>query len=165
MLLTYHHGWLPLLFQLQHCTHAPACHHLPLVSPEHSDDGEKESRAINSTEYFSQEPHYYIHDEMIDAPVVAQEYNESWLVTSVINADMCDHAYPWLAPWLTHSCVYVDWTRSSDSCLKQIFCTDIDNCQTKVVTFLVCSLIIRVNYWMNCCCHHICSSGYCSMWA
>jgi hypothetical protein len=26
------------------------------------------------------------------------------------------------------------------------FCADVDNCQTKVVTFLVCSLIIRVNY-------------------
>jgi hypothetical protein len=29
-------------------------------------DGEKESGATNSTEYFSQEPHY-IHDETIDA--------------------------------------------------------------------------------------------------
>jgi hypothetical protein len=42
--------------------------------------------------------------------------------------------------------------------LEQIFCTDIDKCQTKVVTFLVCSLIVRLNYWMNCCCHCICSS-------
>jgi hypothetical protein len=38
-----------------------------VVSPKHSDDGDKESGAINGTEYFSQEPHY-IHDNMIDAP-------------------------------------------------------------------------------------------------
>jgi hypothetical protein len=36
--------------------------------------------------------------------VVAQEYDESWLVTSVISVDMCDCLYPWLAPWWTHSC-------------------------------------------------------------
>jgi hypothetical protein len=42
-----------------------ACHHLPLVSPEHSNYGEDESGAINGTDYFSQEPHN-IHDEMID---------------------------------------------------------------------------------------------------
>jgi hypothetical protein len=36
--------------------------------------------------------------------VVAQEYNESWLVMSVISVDMCDCIYTWLAPWLTHSC-------------------------------------------------------------
>jgi hypothetical protein len=51
---------------LCHHTHAPACHHHPLVSPEHSNDGEDESGALNGPEYFSQEPHY-IHDEMIDA--------------------------------------------------------------------------------------------------
>ncbi len=65
---------------------------------------------------------------------------------------------------ISHKCGHVHWTISSTSCLKQIFHTDIDNCQTKVVTFLVCSLIVRVNYWMNCCCPHICSSGYCSTW-
>jgi hypothetical protein len=67
MSLTYHHEWLPPVLPLCHHTHAPACHHLPLISPEHSDDGEKESGAHNGPEYFSQEPHY-IHDEMIDAP-------------------------------------------------------------------------------------------------
>jgi hypothetical protein len=96
--------------------------------------------------------------------VVAQEYNELCLVTSVISADMCDCVHPWSAPWWTHIQVHVHWTISSTSCLRQIFCTDIDNCQTKVVTFLVCSLIVRVNYWMNHCCHHIWSSGYCSTW-
>jgi hypothetical protein len=65
-LTIYHHGWSPPVLPSQHCTHAPACHHLPLVSPEHSDDGENESGAVNSTDYFSQEPHN-IHDEMIDA--------------------------------------------------------------------------------------------------
>jgi hypothetical protein len=35
--------------------------------------------------------------------VVAQEYNESWLVTSVISADTCDCVHPWSAPWWTHS--------------------------------------------------------------
>jgi hypothetical protein len=63
-----------------------------------------------------------------------------------------------------HIQVHVHWTISSASCLRQNFCADIDNCQTEVVTFLVCSLIVRVNYWMNCCCHRICSSGYCSTW-
>jgi hypothetical protein len=47
--------------------HAPACHHLPLVSPEHSNDGEEEPRALDGSEHFSQKPHY-IHDDMIDAP-------------------------------------------------------------------------------------------------
>jgi hypothetical protein len=50
---------------LDHRTHAPECHHLPLVSPEHSNDGEEESGALNISEPFSQEPHN-IHDEMID---------------------------------------------------------------------------------------------------
>jgi hypothetical protein len=31
--------------------------------------------------------------------VVTQEFNESWLVTSVINADTCDCFHPWSAPW------------------------------------------------------------------
>jgi hypothetical protein len=34
MSLTYHHGWSPPVLPLGHRTHAPACHHLPLVSPE-----------------------------------------------------------------------------------------------------------------------------------
>jgi hypothetical protein len=50
---------------LDHCTHASACHYLPLLSPEHSNDGEEESGALNISEPFSQEPHY-IHDKMID---------------------------------------------------------------------------------------------------
>jgi hypothetical protein len=50
---------------LCHCTYARACHQIPLVSPNCSDDGE-ESGALNSPEHFSQKPHY-IHDEMIDA--------------------------------------------------------------------------------------------------
>ncbi len=54
------------MLPLCHCTHAPTCHHLPLVSPEPSDDGEEESGALNGPEQFSQEP-YYIYDEMIDA--------------------------------------------------------------------------------------------------
>jgi hypothetical protein len=37
----------------------------PLVSPEHSDDGE-ESGALTSPKHLSQEPHY-IHDETSDA--------------------------------------------------------------------------------------------------
>jgi hypothetical protein len=41
------------------CTHASACHCLTLVSLEHSDDGEKESRALNGS--------HYTHEEMIDA--------------------------------------------------------------------------------------------------
>jgi hypothetical protein len=35
--------------------------------------------------------------------VIAEEYNESWLVTSAISADTCDCIHPWLAPWWTHS--------------------------------------------------------------
>jgi hypothetical protein len=31
--------------------------------------------------------------------VIAQEYNESWLVTSVISVDTCDCVHPWSAPW------------------------------------------------------------------
>jgi hypothetical protein len=65
MSITHNHEWLPPVLPLHHHTHAPAYHHLPLVSPEHSDDGEK-SGALNGPEQFSQEPHY-IHDEMIDA--------------------------------------------------------------------------------------------------
>jgi hypothetical protein len=65
MLLKYNHGWLPPVLTLHHCTHAPACHHLSLVSPKHSNDGEEESGALNISEPFSQEPHN-IHDEMID---------------------------------------------------------------------------------------------------
>ncbi len=57
----------PVLIPLTHCTHAPACHCLPLVSPKHSNDRENESGALNSTEYFSQETQY-LHDKMIDAP-------------------------------------------------------------------------------------------------
>jgi hypothetical protein len=55
----------PPVLPLDHRTHAPECHHLPLVSPEHSNDGEEESGALNISEPFSQEPHY-IHDETID---------------------------------------------------------------------------------------------------
>jgi hypothetical protein len=40
-----------------------------MVSPEHSNDGEEESGALNISEPFSQEPHY-IHDKMIDASQV-----------------------------------------------------------------------------------------------
>jgi hypothetical protein len=39
----------------------------------------------------------------LEGSVIAQEYNESWLVTSVISADTCDCVYPWSAPWWTHS--------------------------------------------------------------
>jgi hypothetical protein len=53
-----------LLFH--HCLHAPSCHPLPLVSPEQSDDGEEELRAIDDSEHFYQKQHY-IHDDMIDA--------------------------------------------------------------------------------------------------
>jgi hypothetical protein len=31
--------------------------------------------------------------------VIAQEYNELWLVMSVISADTCDCIYQWSAPW------------------------------------------------------------------
>jgi hypothetical protein len=92
-------------------------------------------------------------------------YNlSSWLVMSVLNANTCDYACPWVASWWSHSCVHVHWTNPSASCLEWIFCADIENCQTKVVTILVCSFIIRVNYWMNCCYHCICSHGYHSTW-
>jgi hypothetical protein len=67
MSLTYHNEWLSPVLPLHHCTHAPACHCLSLGSPEHSDNGEKESGALNAPEFFSQEPHY-IHDKTIDAP-------------------------------------------------------------------------------------------------
>jgi hypothetical protein len=50
---------------LCHCTHAPGCHQIPLVSPECSDD-EEESGALNGPKHLSGEPHY-IHDEMSDA--------------------------------------------------------------------------------------------------
>ena len=66
MSLTYSHDWSFPLLLLYHCTHAPACHHLSLVSPEHSNDGEEESGALHSPEHFSQEPHY-IHHKTIDA--------------------------------------------------------------------------------------------------
>jgi hypothetical protein len=66
MSLTYNHDWLPPVVSLCQCTHAPACHWLPLVSPVHSDDGKEESGALHGPEHFSQKPHY-IHNEMIDA--------------------------------------------------------------------------------------------------
>ncbi len=69
MLLTQNHEWSPPVLPLHPYTHAPACHHLPMVSPEHSNDGEEESGALNISEPFSQEP-YYIHDKMIDASQV-----------------------------------------------------------------------------------------------
>jgi hypothetical protein len=56
----------PLILPFPHCTHAPACQHLPLVSPECSDDGEEELRALDCSDHFSQEPHY-IHDDTIYA--------------------------------------------------------------------------------------------------
>jgi hypothetical protein len=55
----------PLVLPFHHCTHAPVCHHLSLVSPEYSDDGEEESRGLDRSEHFFQEPHY-IHNEMPD---------------------------------------------------------------------------------------------------
>jgi hypothetical protein len=67
MFLTHHHEWLPPVIPLHHCPHAPACQCLPLVSPEHSNDGEEELRALDGAEHFSPKPHY-IHDDMIDAP-------------------------------------------------------------------------------------------------
>jgi hypothetical protein len=66
MSLTYHHEYLPPVLPSCHFKLAPACHHLPLVSPEHSDNGEEKPRALNGSEHFPQEPHY-IHDETIDA--------------------------------------------------------------------------------------------------
>jgi hypothetical protein len=54
MLITHNHDWLPPsppVLPLCHCTHAPACRHLPLVSPECSNDGE-ESGALISPEHF-----------------------------------------------------------------------------------------------------------------
>jgi hypothetical protein len=50
---------------LCHCTHDPACHQIPLVSPKCSNDGE-EPGALTSPKHLSQEPHD-IHDEMSDA--------------------------------------------------------------------------------------------------
>jgi hypothetical protein len=75
----------------------------------------------------------------ISDSVITQEYNESWLVMSVISADTCDCVHPWSAPWWTHIQVHVHWTIFSTSCSRQIFCSDVDNCRTEVVTFLVCS--------------------------
>jgi hypothetical protein len=59
-------SWLvtPVL-PLWHCTYAPTCHQIPLVSPKCSNDGE-ESGALTSLKHLSQEPHY-IHDETSDA--------------------------------------------------------------------------------------------------
>jgi hypothetical protein len=62
----YHHEWSPPVLP-SHChTHAPASHCLPLVSPEHSDDGEEEKRALDNSNHLSQEPHY-IHGDTMDA--------------------------------------------------------------------------------------------------
>jgi hypothetical protein len=66
MLLTYHHEWLPPVLPFCHCPHAPACHCLPLVPPEHSNDWEEEPRVIDGSKHFSQNSHY-IHDDTIDA--------------------------------------------------------------------------------------------------
>jgi hypothetical protein len=52
-------------FPLCHHTHAPTCHQIPLVSPEHSNDGE-ESGGLTSPKHLSKEP-YYIHHETSDA--------------------------------------------------------------------------------------------------
>jgi hypothetical protein len=53
----YHnHDWLPPVLPLWHCTYAPTCHQIPLVSPKCSNDGE-ESGALTSLEHLSQEPH------------------------------------------------------------------------------------------------------------
>jgi hypothetical protein len=54
--------------------HAPACHCLPLISSEHSNDGEEKSGSLNGPEHFSQEPHY-IHDKMIDVSPVTGPNN------------------------------------------------------------------------------------------
>jgi hypothetical protein len=54
------------LSPLRHYAHAPAFHHIPLVSPKCSNDGEEELRALGGSEHFSQEPHY-IRDDTIDA--------------------------------------------------------------------------------------------------
>jgi hypothetical protein len=89
MLLTYHHAWSPPVLRLHQCPHAPACHHLPLVSPEHSNDGEEEPRALDTSEHFSQKPHY-IHDDMIDAtpglhPNIAQDTDDD--VSAISNTN------------------------------------------------------------------------------
>jgi hypothetical protein len=68
----YHHEWSPPLLTFCHHTHAPACHCLPLVSPEHSDDGKEESGALNGSEHISQEPHY-IHDDVSIMPNTEEE--------------------------------------------------------------------------------------------
>jgi hypothetical protein len=71
---------VPPVLLLHHHPHAPACHCLPLVSPEHSNDGEEETRALDGSEHFSQKPHY-IHDDTIDASLglhlnVAQDIDD-----------------------------------------------------------------------------------------
>jgi hypothetical protein len=50
--------------------HAPACHCLPLISPEHSNDGEEELRAIDNSEHFSQKSHYIDDDTGSMHPLV-----------------------------------------------------------------------------------------------
>jgi hypothetical protein len=45
--ISHNHDWSPPILPLWHCTHPPACHGIPLVSPEHCNDGE-ESGALTS---------------------------------------------------------------------------------------------------------------------
>ncbi len=39
--ISHNHDWSPLVLPLQHCTYAPTCHQVPLVSAKCSDDGEE----------------------------------------------------------------------------------------------------------------------------
>ncbi len=63
--ISHNHDWLPPLLPLLHCTYAPTCHQIPLVSPKCSNDGE-ESGALTSPKHLSQEP-LYMHKETSDA--------------------------------------------------------------------------------------------------
>jgi hypothetical protein len=68
MLITHNHDWLPPVLSFCHCTHAPAYHHLPLVSPEHSNDGE-ESGALIGPEHFSQDHTTFMMKWLMHPPV------------------------------------------------------------------------------------------------
>jgi hypothetical protein len=56
-------------------------------------------KAMQEGDRYSYEVISTAHVHTDEVTVVTQEYNESWLVTSVINTDTCDCVHPWSAPW------------------------------------------------------------------
>ncbi len=77
ILISHNHDWSPPVLLLWHCTYAPACHQIPLVSPELSDDGE-ESGALTIPEYLSQELKHIHDDYKILGKVLEKSNHQLW---------------------------------------------------------------------------------------